>query len=59
MKSDFEVSRQVGQALSDFTKRAYVVKYLIWVGRQVKNTPKTSDVIWECSLMYLNGECIY
>ena len=48
--SDFQVGRQVGQAESDFTKQAYVVKYLIRVGRQVKNAPKTSDVICECSL---------
>ena len=32
--------RQVGQAASDFTKYAYVVKYLIRVGRQVKNAQK-------------------
>ena len=32
MMSDFQVSRQVGQAVPDFTKQAYVVKYLIWVG---------------------------
>ena len=43
------LGRQVGQATSDFTKQAYVVKYLIWVGRQVKNTPQKSDVICECS----------
>ena len=43
------LGRQVGQATSDFTKQAYVVKYLIRVGRQVKNTQKTSDVICECS----------
>ena len=42
--------RQVGQATSDFTKQAYVVMHLIWVGRQVKNTQKTSDVICECYL---------
>ena len=46
MTSDF----QVGQAASDFTTQAYVVKYLIRVGRQVKYAPKTSDVICECSL---------
>ena len=33
------LGRQVGQTASDFTKQAYVVKYLIRVGRQVKNTP--------------------
>ena len=43
------LGRQVGQAASDFTTQAYVVKYLIRVGRQVKNAPKISDVICECS----------
>ena len=46
MTSDFQVGiRQVGQAPSDFTKLAYVVKYLIREGRQVKNALKTSDVL--------------
>ena len=40
MTSDFQVGTQVGQAASDFTKYAYVVKYLIRVGRQVKNAQK-------------------
>ena len=35
MTSDFWVGTQVGQATSDFTKQAYVVKYLIRVGTQV------------------------
>ena len=36
MTSDF-----LGQATSDFTKQAYVLKYLIMVGRQVdKKNPK-------------------
>ena len=43
------LGRQVSRAVSDFTKQAYVVKNLIRVGRQVKNTPKPSDVICECS----------
>ena len=43
------LGRQVGQAASDFTKQTYVVKYLIRVGRQVKNTPKPSDAIFEYS----------
>ena len=34
------LGRQVGQAPSDFSKQAYVVKYLIRVGRQVKNVQK-------------------
>ena len=45
-----QIFRQVGQASSDFTKQAYVVKYLIRVGRS-KISPKTSDVICECSLL--------
>ena len=41
----------LGQAASDFTKQAYVLKYLIrvsrYVGRrQVKNTKKTSVCEW-------------
>ena len=47
------LGRQVGQAASDFTKQAYVVNHLIRVGRQVKNTQKTSDVIYESSLSNL------
>ena len=47
MTSDFYVGKKVGQAASDFTKQAYVVKYLIRVGRQVKNTQKTSDILCE------------
>ena len=43
------LGRQVGQAASDFTKQAYVVKCLMRVGRQVKNISKPSDVICECS----------
>ena len=54
MTSDLQVGRQVGQAPSDFTKQAYVVKYLIKVGRQVKNAPKAFDVICECSLTQVN-----
>ena len=50
MTSDFWVGRQVGQAASDFTKQAYVVKYLIRVNRQVRNTQKTFDGICEYSL---------
>ena len=49
MTSKFQIGRQVGQVASDFTKVAFVVKYLIRVGRQVKNTQKPSDVICECS----------
>ena len=45
MTSDFWVDTQVGHGASDCTKQAYVVKYLIRVGRQVKNTLKISDVI--------------
>ena len=52
MTSDFQVGRYLGQAASGFTKQAYVVKYLIRVGRQVKNTQKTSDVICECFPIY-------
>ena len=33
MMSDFQVGKQVGQAASDFTMQAYVLKYLILVGR--------------------------
>ena len=33
MASDFQVGKQVGHAASDFTKQAYVVKYLIYIGR--------------------------
>jgi hypothetical protein len=33
MTSDFYVGRLIGQAASDFTKYAYVIKYLIRVGR--------------------------
>ena len=36
------LGKQVGQAACDFTKQAYVVKYLIRIGRQVKNIEKTS-----------------
>ena len=43
------LGRQVGQTESDFTKQAYVVKYLIRVGRQVKNAQKSFDVMCECS----------
>ena len=62
MTSDFS-GRQVGQAASDFTKYAYVIKHLIWVGREVKNAPKASDVIYECYLKNLRdtfvGQWIY
>ena len=51
MTSDFQVGRYLGQAASGFTKQAFVVKYLIRVGTQVKNTPKPSDVC-ECSPIY-------
>ena len=43
-----QVLRQVKLDLI-LLKKGYVVKYLIRVGRQVKNGPKTSDVICECS----------
>ena len=48
------VDRKAGQAASDFTKKAYVVKNLIRVGTQVGkeiHTPKTSDVVCGCFLM--------
>ena len=32
--------------------------YLIRVGRKVKNDPKTSDVVCECSLVYFLGEIV-
>ena len=53
------LGRQVGQAASDFTKQAYVVNHLIRVGRQVKNTQKTSDVIYECSLFQNLILCLF
>ena len=46
------LGRQVDRAPSDFTKQACVVNYLIRVGRQIKNTQKTSDVIYDCSPKY-------
>ena len=39
MTLDFQVGKSVGQAESGFTKQAYVVKYLIRVGRS-KMPPK-------------------
>ena len=54
MTSDFQVGREVGQVESDFTEQVYVVNRpsskVSDQGRQVKNTPKTSDAICECSL---------
>ena len=50
MTSDFQLGKQVGHAASDFIKQTYVVKYLIRVGKQVKNAPKTSDIVCEGSL---------
>ena len=49
MMSDFQVGKQVGQAASDFTMQAYVVKYLIRVGRQVGQQYLKN--ICECSLI--------
>ena len=50
MTSDILVGRQVKLHLILLHMQAYVVKYLMRVGRQVKNFQKTSDVIYECSL---------
>ena len=47
-----QIFRQVGKAASDFTRQAYVVKYLIGVGRQVKNTQKNLT-------SYVNAPFIY
>ena len=54
MTSDFWVGRQVKPHLILLNKHTYVVKYLMRVGRQVKNARKTSDVIYECSLIIIN-----
>ena len=45
-----ELGRQVGQAASEFTKQACVVKNLIREVGRSKIPPKTSDVICECYL---------
>ena len=47
MTSDFQVGRWVDQAASDFTKWAYVVKYLIRVGTQVgQKYPKRHPTLY-------------
>ena len=50
MTSDFQVGRyQVGRAPSDFTKQAYVVKYLIRVGTVPNNSYRF------CADLHLDG----